>query len=71
MPLWVCKICGSKNPPTNEDKKPKTHADRIRAMSDEEFSCFLTLVENGKTGKTTFDDTSDYWLKWLKQPVGD
>ena len=51
--------------------KDKTNADRIRAMSDEEFSCFLTLVENGKTGKTTFDDTSDYWLKWLKQPVED
>ena len=53
------------------ENKVLTHADRIRAMSDEEFSCFLTLVENGKTGKTTFDDTSDYWLKWLKQPVGD
>lgn len=48
---------------------PKTKADRIRAMSDEEFSCFLALVENRKTGKTIFDDTSDFWLEWLKQPA--
>ena len=47
----------------------KINADRIRAMSDEEFSCFLALVENRKTGKITFDDTSDFWLEWLKQPA--
>lgn len=48
---------------------PQTNADRIRAMSDEEFSCFLALVENRKTGKTIFDDTSDFWLEWLQQPA--
>lgn len=46
-----------------------TNADKIRAMSDEELSCFLALAENRKTGKTIFDDTSDLWLKWLKQPA--
>ena len=49
--------------------KPQTNADRIRAMSDEEFSCFLAIVENRKTGKTIFDNTSDFWLEWLKQPA--
>ena len=51
-----------------EEQQP-SNADRIRAMSDEEFSCFLALVENRKTGKTTFDNTSDFWLEWLKQPA--
>ena len=50
-------------------EKPQTNADRIRVMSDEEFSCFLAFVENRKTEKPSFDDTSDFWLEWLKQPV--
>ena len=46
-----------------------TNADRIRAMSDEELACYLALVENRKNGGTVFEDTSDKWLKWLKQPA--
>ena len=49
--------------------EPMTNADRIRSLSDEEFSCFLAIVEDRKAGKTIFDDTSDFWLEWLKQPA--
>lgn len=38
---------------------PKTNADRIRAMTDEELAHFLVWHWNKK----------DYGLEWLKQPA--
>ena len=52
-----------------DNSQPQTNADRIRAMSDEELACYLALVENRKNGGFVLEDTSDEWLKWLKQPV--
>ncbi len=60
---------GEKTDPSNWREKPQTNADRIRAMSDEELACYLALVENRKSGGIVFEDTSDKWLKWLKQPA--
>lgn len=56
--------CNHKDCPYRTE--PITNADHIRSMSDEEFSCFLALVENRKTGKTSIEDTSDMWLQWQR-----
>lgn len=45
----------------DETSKPKTNADRIRAMTDEELVFFLWWFADG-SGKT-----KDQWLDWLKQ----
>lgn len=40
--------------------KPKTNADRIRAMSDEDLALFLeTTTEHGRVSETE-------WMTWLK-----
>lgn len=56
--------------------KPKTNADRIRSMSDEELAVFLSettsnaivvlgIGSNGKS-KNAFD-----WYEWLKEEVSE
>ena len=45
--------------------KPQTHADAIRAMSDEELEAFLIDVDLDKEGSPFITE----WGKWLKQPA--
>ena len=44
-----------------EWRKPKTNADRIRSMSDEEFSHFLFGIQCAPASRPK------EWLNWLKQ----
>lgn len=44
-----------------EWRKPKTNADRIRSMSDEEFSHFLFGIQCAPASKPK------EWLDWLRQ----
>lgn len=83
MPSWMSKICGSKNPSTNEDTKPKkTNADRIRAMSDEELADWLArtqianVAEALEIAKIPYeqedglkDEVKRECLEWLQQPA--
>lgn len=47
-------------------RKPKTNADKIRAMTDEELAKFIEQMEvQGYVLHGTFG--ADYWLDWLKQ----
>lgn len=52
-------------------QKPKTNADRIRDMTDEELAKFLVSVENRRRGNSC----GAVWhlpyvaLEWLKQPA--
>ena len=57
---------------------PKTNADRIRAMTDEEIDKFLGEVQwdvanycGGVTQKQTYPvpEQRGAWLDWLKSPV--
>ena len=65
-------------------KKPKTNADRIRAMSDEELARKLVNASyrydwkqdedywyfpNGTTKTNYKPKAIEAWLEWLKQPV--
>ena len=43
------------------DPKPETNADRIRSMSDEEFSHFLFGIQCAHASRPK------EWLDWLKQ----
>lgn len=43
--------------------KPKTNADRIRAMSDEELAAWIAKRSPGTT--------AERWLDWLRQEVTD
>ena len=45
--------------------EPKTNADRIRAMSDEELEAFLIDVDLDKAGSPFITE----WGKWLQQPA--
>ena len=55
---------------------PKTHADRIRSMSDEEFAtaickhdgCPFKETEDNECRKHHYDCKA-YWLDWLRQEV--
>lgn len=74
MPLWVSKICGNKNPSTNEDTKTQSNADRIRS-TDDELATMLHAVSMGYKPWCDYhcenegDDGCDNCIKnWLKQP---
>ena len=57
---WICTRCG------NEEPKPITNADRIRAMTDEE------LADELLTAFAAFYDvewSKEAVLDWLKQEV--
>ena len=45
-------------------EKPKTNADRIRAMSDEELAKYLSAIF-----APYFSRGREYWIDWLKQEV--
>ena len=47
-------------------EKPRTNADRIRAMSDEELAMCLYEI-----GYDEGWDKPEYALKWLRQPVAE
>lgn len=58
--------------------EPKTNADRIRAMTDEELAVFLDDISNGCDNcpkrryclfDTEEDNCRDAFLKWLKEEV--
>lgn len=60
--------------------KPPTNADRIRAMSDEELSEFISRIEIGDFGQQVYGKTfcdmckgqyecDDCRLWWLQQPA--
>ena len=58
-----------------KDAKPKTNADRIRAMSDEELAGMLRstgcpLARSDMACKE-FGSCRNCWLEYLKQPVKD
>lgn len=65
---FECPVCGHKN------NMPKTNADRIRSMSDEELADMLW--ETGRNYHAVCaDPVVDYnehienFIAWLKQPV--
>ena len=57
--------------------KPDTHADRIRAMSDEELAEFLSeyqfcdMCDEGCDACTYHGECDKRLLEWLKQPAED
>lgn len=73
----ICSVCCSyQGCPDRWEAKPKTNADRIRAMSDEELSVFLERVADGCDScpmlkECTYTDgevpEEQVRLKWLKQ----
>lgn len=72
-PYKHCKKCGALivNGNLCEDCKPKTNADRIRKMTDEELAIELEAFICNKVKKCRREDISciDCALKWLKQEV--
>lgn len=54
-----------------KEAKPKTNADRIRAMSDEQlakhFSGLICDINEG----VEYHANPNRWLEWLRQPVED
>lgn len=55
------------------EKKSKTNAERIRAMSDEELADFLdSIIQDWNQGTAQIGDRIiDSWLDWLKEEVKD
>ena len=49
---------------------PKTNADRIRAMSDEELANWIVRKTEGN-GFDGYEEWVNAWLKWLKEEVKD
>ena len=65
-PHWIVQRSRIKCPLYNA--KPRTNADRVRAMSDEELASFLEQTQ----ADVAFNKNSKYafeWEKWLKQPA--
>lgn len=79
LPKSVCDNCvrdcqwrapsGGSTPPVitcpRIIEKPKTNADRIRSMTDEELADFLIGV--AQRGGVPFGEKLLRWLDWLKQ----
>lgn len=76
--LDVCPVCGK----PSTIGKPLTHADRIRAMTDEELAKWLDDISKacyweGYTKETDEPQMSPYptspakWAKWLKQEASE
>ena len=73
--LDVCPVCGK----PSSIGKPKTNADKIRSMTDEELAEFHAPTESGcppgsVTGKGAApcpDSCYQCWLDWLRQEVSD
>ncbi len=79
----ICSVCCSyQGYPDRWEAKPKTNADRIRAMSDEEMAKFLqedvfyepwcpddVVCVLGEGCQLTDKDCGKCALKWLKQEV--
>ena len=73
----ICSVCCSyQGYPDRWEPKPKTNADRIRAMSDEELADFLEKVADGCDScpmlkECTYSDgemsEEQVRLMWLKQ----
>ena len=71
-------IMGVRRIESNDDFKPQTNADRIRAMSDEELAewmaintdCFFCKVKNKNICSLDEGTCTEEWLSWLKSPVG-
>lgn len=66
----ICSVCCSyQGYPDRWEAKPKTNADRIRAMSDEELAKTLSGEEIYPwcTKPCEYDNCTDCVLAWLKQ----
>lgn len=52
-------------------KKPKTNGDKIRAMTDEELSCFIADVDCPQETCKPGMYCEKCWLNWLRSPAND
>lgn len=67
----VCHVCGK----PSTIGKPRTNADRIRAMTDEELAAWISEVTDDGCGMCApghydcngKDSCAPCWLEWLKQ----
>lgn len=73
---YFCTFCGVgiyEDNPGIRFNKPKTNADRIRAMSDEELAEWLYEYGGGapncdkELGTFDYKRCADCWLDWLQQ----
>lgn len=64
---YVCGQCG-RNTVKMEEMQPKTNADRIRAMSDEELAEFLVTVETHGYHDQSVSGTLEMF-DWLQSEV--
>ena len=73
---------GETTDPSHWREKPKTNADRIRAMSDEELADWLARTQIANVAEALAvakipyepedglkDEVAKYCMKWLKQPA--
>ena len=71
---WCEKVVDSPDPNmprTCQYFWERTHADRIRAMSDEELAEFISDCGCPNHSMDCMKSCKDCTLKWLKQPVGE
>lgn len=74
-----CKYCRANCTGARQDREialclgydpPKTNADRIRAMTDEELARFLDNTDGDSppnVERCTIEESEEYWLDWLRQ----
>ena len=58
---WICTRCG------NEELKPKTNADRIRAMDDEELAEYIYRILENINGNPETCPSLTFLKQWLSQ----
>lgn len=68
-----CADCMSWNGYCPADCEPKTNADRIRSMTDEELADWVANLHcpHYEDDDYTCDDCEECWRDWLKQEVND
>ena len=82
-----CKYCRANCSGAKQDREitlclgydpPKTNADRIRSMTDEELADWLGVYCNGQTAQEVgkpcvsgMGSCEECWLEWLKQEASE
>lgn len=69
--MYSCNVCPASKPEylQREQPKPKTNADRIRSMTDEELAEWLNNINTAYAPETVVSRHG--WLEWLRQEKSD
>lgn len=66
----ICTVCSNyMGVPDRFEPKPKTRADKVRAMSDEDLAAFLSFACPPTGCRADEISCVECWLDWLREAI--